>query len=123
MQRKTEDLGKRVPKTATDAWGVLGTRIENTTAAAQTIANLYLYLYIHLSNEWNVSHVRNHSLLRQGLPRSSLPGFPLGRGEDAEEKARRGARTMRARSLSAQVRAVSEPPERPRVVTRAWMPA
>ena len=32
-------------------------------------------------------------LLRPGLPRSALPGFPLGRGEGAEEKARRGART------------------------------
>ena len=33
-----------------------------------------------------------------------------------EEKAHRGARTMRARSVSAQGRAVSEPPERPRGV-------
>ena len=49
-------------------------------------------------------------LLRPGRPRSALPGFPLGRGEEAEEKARRGARTMRARSLSAQGCAVSEPP-------------
>ena len=49
-------------------------------------------------------------LLRPGRPRSALPGFPLGRGEDAEEKARRGARTMRARSLSGQGRPVSEPP-------------
>ena len=38
-------------------------------------------------------------LLRPGRPRSSSSGFPLGRGEGAEEKARRGARTMRARSL------------------------
>ena len=61
-------------------------------------------------------------LLRPGRPRSAPTGFPLGRGEDAEEKARRGARTMRARSLSGQGWPVSEPPERPRGVTRAGMP-
>ena len=47
---------------------------------------------------------------------------PLGRGECAEEKARRGARTMRARSLSAQGRAVSEPPQRTRAVGRLYRP-
>ena len=55
-------------------------------------------------------------LLRPGWPRSALPGFPLGRGEGAEEKARRGARTMRARSLSGHGWPVSEPPQRPREV-------
>ena len=55
-------------------------------------------------------------LLRPGRPRSAPTGFPLGRGEDAEEKARRGARTMRARSLSGHGWPVSEPPERPREV-------
>ena len=55
-------------------------------------------------------------LLRPRRPRSVPTGFPLGRGEGAEEKARRGARTMRARSLSGQGRPVSEPPERPREV-------
>jgi hypothetical protein len=41
---------------------------------------------------------------------------PLGRGEGAEEKARRGARTTRARSLAGQGWPVSEPPKRPRAV-------
>ena len=45
-----------------------------------------------------------------------LSGVPLCRGEDAEGKARRGARRRRARSLSAHGCAVSEPPQRPRVV-------
>src|SRR5580765_2768221 len=31
-------------------------------------------------------------LLRQGLPRFALPGFPLGRGKCAEEKPRSGGR-------------------------------
>ncbi len=35
---------------------------------------------------------RLYPLLRQGLPRSALPGFPLGRGKDAEEKPRSGGR-------------------------------
>ena len=54
-------------------------------------------------------------LLRPGRPRSGSYRVPLGRGEVAQDKARRGARTMRARSLSAHGRAVSEPPQRPRV--------
>ncbi len=50
-------------------------------------------------------------LLRQGLPRSALPGFPLGRGEQVEEIAARsaGARRMRARPISAHGCAVSGP--------------
>ena len=50
-------------------------------------------------------------LLRQGLPRSALPGFPLGRGEDAEEKAAKAWRAQDARPvrLSAHGRAVGEP--------------
>ena len=47
---------------------------------------------------------------------------PLGRGECAEEKARRVARRMRASSLSAQGCAVSEPPERTRAVGRLLRP-
>ena len=47
---------------------------------------------------------------------------PLGRGECAEEKARRVARRMRASSLSAQGCAVSEPPERTRAVGRLHRP-
>ena len=48
--------------------------------------------------------------------RALLLRVPFGRGEVAEDKAQRGARTMRARSLSAHGRAVSEPPERPREI-------
>ena len=45
-----------------------------------------------------------------------LSGVPLCRGEDAEGKARRVARRMRASSLSGQGWPVSEPPQRPRAV-------
>ena len=48
-------------------------------------------------------------LLRTGGPLLRSTGVPLGRGEGAEEKARRGAGTMPARSLPAQGCAVSEP--------------
>ena len=52
-------------------------------------------------------------LLRQGLPRSSFaPGSLSAAASGAQEKARRGARRMRARSLSVHGRTVSEPPER-----------
>ena len=50
------------------------------------------------------------SLLRQGRPRSALPGFPLGRGEQAEEKvATARPAGCAARSTSVHGRAVGEP--------------
>ena len=59
----------------------------------------------------DVSACRRHyaGLLRQGLPRFAFPGSPLGRGEQAQEKAQRGARTMRARSTRAHGCAPGEP--------------
>jgi len=47
-----------------------------------------------------------------------LFGVPLGRGEDAEEKARRVAGRRPASSLSGHGWPVSEPPQRPRAVGR-----
>jgi hypothetical protein len=63
-------------------------------------------------------------LLRQGLPRSALPGFPLGRGEQAQEiaacPARGRAQDARASDLGTRMcreRTRSQPG-----ACRAWMP-
>ena len=91
-------------------------------AAAQRVQNTAKANGSRLSpgrRVWGVYLILLPWLLRPGRPRSAPTGFPLGRGEDAQEKARRGARTTRARSLSAQGCAVSEPPERPREVVWA----
>ena len=73
----------------------------------------------------HASHICDRLLLRQGLPRSALPGFPLGRGEQAEEIA---ACTARGRAQDARASDLGtgmcreRTPEPARVVCRAWMP-
>ena len=62
-------------------------------------------------------------LLRQGLPRSALPGFPLGRGKDSEEKPRSGGRQDAGHFDESTWMCSRRSPPSPCVVTRAWMPA
>ncbi len=62
-------------------------------------------------------------LLRQGLPRSALPGFPLGRGEQVGGNSREARAAQDARRSDLGTRMCRErTPEPARVVCRAWMP-
>ncbi len=61
-------------------------------------------------------------LLRQGLPRSALPGFPLGRGKDSEEKPRSGGRQDAGHFDESTRMCSRRSPPSPCVVCRAWMP-
>ena len=82
LRRGTEGPGSRAKKKLTHRVG-LGPPVARMCIRANSRPSL----------RWAKAHPINALLLRQGLPRLRSSRAPLGRGEDAQEKARRGART------------------------------